>query len=51
MTLEVDERRLSEEIEALARFSDAPYPAVTRVLFTATDLRARAHLAERLQSL
>jgi N-carbamoyl-L-amino-acid hydrolase len=50
VTLEVDERRLSEEIEALARISDAPYPAVTRVLFTATDLRARAHLAERLRA-
>jgi ureidoglycolate amidohydrolase len=43
----VDEARLADEIETLARISDAPYPAVTRVLFTPPDLRARAHLRER----
>ncbi len=44
--LAIDQDRLSAEIEALARFSDAPYPAVTRVLFTETDRRARAYLKE-----
>src|SRR5262249_45005486 len=37
-------------IEGLARISDAAYPAVTRVLFTPTDLHARAHLAARLRA-
>ncbi|MBI5811397.1 MAG: M20 family metallo-hydrolase [Meiothermus silvanus] len=32
------------EIERLATFSDAPAPAVTRVLYTPTDLAARAYL-------
>ncbi|PZA08470.1 Zn-dependent hydrolase [Meiothermus sp. PNK-Is4] len=32
------------EIERLAAFSDAPAPAVTRVLYTPTDLAARAYL-------
>jgi N-carbamoyl-L-amino-acid hydrolase len=36
--------RLTEELEQLARFSDAEPPAVTRVLFTEADLRARAFL-------
>jgi N-carbamoyl-L-amino-acid hydrolase len=42
--LHVDRDRLSEELERLARFSDAEPPAVTRVLFTQADLRARAFL-------
>ncbi len=33
---------LTEEIEVLSRFSDAPAPAVTRVVFSAQDIRARA---------
>ena len=32
------------ELEALAAFSEAPAPAVTRIVFTETDLRARAYL-------
>ncbi len=45
--LPIDEARLTAEIEALAQFSDSPYPSVTRVLFTPTDLRAREFLRER----
>ena len=43
-SLNVDQARLSAEIEALAQFSDTPYPSVTRVLFSETDMKARAYL-------
>ena len=36
--------RLMGELEHLATFSEAPAPAVTRVLYTSTDLAARAYL-------
>lgn len=42
--MNVDIQRLMGEIERLATFSDAPAPAVTRVLYTPTDLAARAYL-------
>ena len=42
MMLTVNQERLNAEIEALAAFSDAEPPAVTRVVFTPTDLKARA---------
>ena len=35
---------LSEQLETLATFSDAPAPAVTRIVYTQTDLDARAYL-------
>ena len=44
--LPVDQQKLSAEIEALAQISDTPYPSVTRVLFTPTDLKARAYLKQ-----
>ena len=44
MKIEVDQRRLISEIEALASISDAEAPAVTRIVFTPTDLKARAWL-------
>ena len=44
MKLEVDQDRLLSEIEELAAISDAEAPAVTRIVFTPTDLRARAWL-------
>jgi ureidoglycolate amidohydrolase len=47
MKLTIDRERLISEIEALAGFSDAEAPAVTRVVFTAPDLRARKWLIER----
>jgi ureidoglycolate amidohydrolase len=49
MKLEVDRVRLLSEIETLASISDAAAPAVTRVVFTPTDLKARAWLTEQCQ--
>lgn len=36
--------RLSEELGTLAYFSDAVAPAITRIVFTPTDLKARAYI-------
>jgi N-carbamoyl-L-amino-acid hydrolase len=47
MKIEVDAERLTQEIDALAAITDAEPPAVTRVVFTEQDLRARAWLKER----
>ena len=47
MNLEVDKNRLISEIEALALISDAEAPAVTRIVFTPTDLKARAWFLAR----
>src|SRR5450432_237740 len=44
MKLEIDQSRLVSEIETLAGISDAEPPAVTRVGFSASNLRARAWL-------
>jgi ureidoglycolate amidohydrolase len=44
MNLVIDRERLLSELETLASFSDAEPPAVTRIVFTPTDLRARAWL-------
>jgi ureidoglycolate amidohydrolase len=44
MNITIDRDRLLSEIEALASFSDAEAPAVTRIVFTAADLKARAWL-------
>jgi ureidoglycolate amidohydrolase len=41
MNLQIDRNRLLAEIEALASFSDAEAPAVTRIVFTPMDLKAR----------
>ena len=41
-SIRIDSARLTEQLEALARFSDAPSPAVTRVLYTEQDMAARA---------
>jgi ureidoglycolate amidohydrolase len=50
MSLLIDRNRLLSEIDELASFSDAEAPAVTRIVFTPTDLKARAwmkaHCAE-----
>ncbi len=37
--------QLSQELERLAEFSDAPAPAVTRVVFSPQDMAARAYVA------
>jgi ureidoglycolate amidohydrolase len=47
MTMAVDRERLINEIEELALISDAAAPAVTRIVFTPTDLKARAWLIAR----
>jgi len=45
--MSVDSPRLQAEIEELAAISSAPAPAVTRVLFSDEDVRARKWLAEK----
>jgi len=42
--LSIDSSRLSDELQTLARFSDAEDPAVTRVVYTQPDREARAWL-------
>jgi ureidoglycolate amidohydrolase len=42
MKLVIDQKRLNSQIDALAAFSDAEAPAVTRVVFTPTERKARA---------
>ena len=49
MKLEIDEAKLVAEIAALAAISDGEPPAVTRIAFSPTDLRARAWLRERCE--
>ncbi|MGA2981217.1 MAG: M20 family metallo-hydrolase [Terriglobales bacterium] len=49
MKIDIDGPRLVSEIEALAAISDAEAPAVTRVVFTAADLRARVWLRARCE--
>jgi ureidoglycolate amidohydrolase len=46
MTLDIRQDRLIGELEALAGFSDAPAPAVTRIVFSEADRRARAWLKQ-----
>ncbi|MBK9125789.1 MAG: M20 family metallo-hydrolase [Chloroflexi bacterium] len=42
----IDSTRIQSELETLAAFSDAPAPAVTRVLFTPVELSARAYIKQ-----
>ena len=44
MKLSVDEDRIARELGQLAAISDFPPPAVTRVVFSAADLRAREYV-------
>jgi len=41
MDLKANQQRVMEELHRLAEFSDAPAPAVTRVVFSEADLEAR----------
>jgi N-carbamoyl-L-amino-acid hydrolase len=50
MNLTIDIARLSDEIDTLAGFSEAPAPAVTRVLFSQEDQFARAWFRERCEA-
>ncbi len=47
MNLSIDQQRLTGEIDTLSTFSDAEAPAVTRVVFTPTDRKARSWVKER----
>ena len=49
MPLAIDSNRLSREIDELAAISDAEPPAVTRIVFTPPDLKARAWLRARCE--
>jgi ureidoglycolate amidohydrolase len=49
MNLSIDQDRLTAEIDHLAEFSDADAPAVTRVVFTPTDMKARAWVKARCE--
>jgi N-carbamoyl-L-amino-acid hydrolase len=44
--MNVDFERLTRELDALAGFTDAPPPAVTRVVYSETDRRARAWVCD-----
>ena len=50
MQITPDLNRLLNELETLASFSDAPAPAVTRVVFSPQDVAARAYLREILSA-
>src|ERR1700723_2305473 len=47
MSLTIDRDRLLSEIEILASFSEAEAPAVTRIVFTPADLKARVWMKAR----
>jgi ureidoglycolate amidohydrolase len=47
VNLEIDAAQLQTDLERLASFSDAPPPAVTRILWTPRDLEMRAWLKTR----
>jgi ureidoglycolate amidohydrolase len=49
MNLQIDSDRLSAEIEELAKISEVDPPAVTRIVFSPTDLKARAWLIARCE--
>ncbi|HWY70509.1 MAG TPA: M20 family metallo-hydrolase [Terriglobales bacterium] len=40
----IDSDRLNQELETLASFSDSPSPAVTRIVFSESDRRAREYV-------
>jgi ureidoglycolate amidohydrolase len=44
MKISIDRDRLQRELNELAAISDHPSPAVTRVVFSPTDLRGRAYV-------
>ena len=46
MKMTIDTSTLIDELETLAAFSDAPSPAVTRIVFSEQDSRARAWLKQ-----
>jgi N-carbamoyl-L-amino-acid hydrolase len=50
MRISIDSRRLEQELEELASFSESAAPAITRIVFSEVDLKARAWLKERCQA-
>jgi N-carbamoyl-L-amino-acid hydrolase len=46
MNITVDSERLTRELDTLAAISEAPAPAVTRVVYSEADLRARAYVKQ-----
>src|SRR5262249_8701887 len=46
MSISVNQNLLLNELETLASFSEVPPPAVTRVVFSEQDLRARRYIKE-----
>ena len=44
--IEINQNQLNQEIDKLASITDADPPAVTRILFTATDLKGRAYVTQ-----
>jgi ureidoglycolate amidohydrolase len=46
MKVNIQAERVSRELAELANFSDAPAPAVTRIVFSEADLRARGWLKD-----
>jgi ureidoglycolate amidohydrolase len=49
MSFTINREQLLTEIDALASFSDAEAPAVTRIVFSPTDLKARAWMKARCE--
>jgi ureidoglycolate amidohydrolase len=49
LPIDINQEHLVSEIEALAAFSDADPPAVTRIVFTSADLKARAWMKARCE--
>jgi N-carbamoyl-L-amino-acid hydrolase len=47
MNIQIDVNRIVRELETLAGFSSTPAPAVTRVVFSEEDIRARAWFYQR----
>jgi ureidoglycolate amidohydrolase len=50
MNVSIDSERLQSDIEELASISNAEAPAVTRIVFTPTDMKARAWLIKRCEA-
>lgn len=50
LALSVSSERVCRQLDELAAFSDAPAPAVTRVLFTPTDMQGRAYIKQLMEA-
>lgn len=50
LSLSVSSERVCRQLDELAAFSDAPAPAVTRVLFTPADLQGRAYIRQLMEA-